>query len=109
MTFRKMQITEAHTRKRQDAIAAAKTQGGLFARTGSSTYNGDDVFVLVERQNLKADLNRFMKKKSRSQIKQNKRKRLNLFCKKKNVPCGRLEGFDFLEDGQALSFKNRYI
>jgi hypothetical protein len=60
---RRMAVTKAHTRERQDAITSAKSQGALFQKTGGSTGNGDDVFISAERRELRVELDKLRKQK----------------------------------------------
>jgi hypothetical protein len=66
-SVRKYNLTRPHTKERQEAITAAKTQGGLFLRTGGATLNSDDFFKAQERGKIKAELQELTQtKKDRS-------------------------------------------
>ena len=61
---RSSQLTLPHTRERQDAIAKATSQGGVFLRTGGVSCNTDDVFIALERAERKLKLKKLEAEKA---------------------------------------------
>ena len=57
---RQKERTQPHTRERQDAITATKSQGSLFLKTGGSTMNSDDYFIASERAKKLAEIEALM-------------------------------------------------
>ena len=53
---RESKRTAPRSKERQDAIAAAKSAGGLFQRTGGMALTDSDVFASLERKELQAKL-----------------------------------------------------
>ena len=61
---REARRTAPRSRARQDAIETAKSQGGLFQRTGGMALTDQDVFASLERKELRAKLKEMKESKA---------------------------------------------